>query len=43
MIFAFIVLSITVKGQSNYEIWTTFNVSGNISDKFKIALEGEDR
>lgn len=43
IIIAFIILSITVKAQTDWEIWTTFNVSGNISDKFKIALEGEDR
>lgn len=36
-------LSITVKAQSDYEIWATFNLNGNLSDKFKMALEGEDR
>ena len=29
--------------QSNWEVWTTFNASGNLSDKFKLILEGEDR
>ena len=36
-------MSITAKAQSNYEIWTTFNASGNLSDKLKITIEGEDR
>ena len=43
LLFFFFVISIATKAQSNYEIWTTFNASGNLSNKFKIALEGEDR
>lgn len=43
LIICLIMLSIIVKAQSDYKIWTTFNVSGNLSDKFKLVLEGEDR
>ena len=35
--------SITTFAQNNWETWLTFNVSGNISEKFKLILEGEDR
>lgn len=31
-----------IKAQ-NFENWNTLNISGNINDKFKIVLEGEQR
>jgi len=40
---AFLVSSLTVNAQSDWEIWTTFNASGNVSERFKMVLEGEDR
>ena len=43
ILIALLFLSLNVNAQNDWEIWTTFNVSGNISDKFKIILEGEDR
>ena len=39
----FLLFGSIVYAQSDYEIWTTFNASGNISENFKIMLEGEDR
>lgn len=43
LILSFILLGTIVNAQAEYEIWTTFNVKGNLSDRFKLALEGEDR
>ena len=43
MIVVFILTTIMVKAQNDWETWLTLNVSGNISERFKIILEGEDR
>ncbi len=43
VLLAFILISMGAKAQTDWEVWTTFNASGNISDRFKIILEGEDR
>lgn len=43
LLLAFICISAITYAQSDWEVWTTFNVSGNISEKFKLILEGEDR
>ena len=35
--------SLVTFAQTDYEIWITLNASGNISEKFKFVIEGEDR
>ncbi len=29
--------------QTDWEVWTTFNASGNVAEKLKFTIEGEDR
>ena len=36
-------MGIAAKAQTDWELWNTINISGKLSDKFKVGLEGEDR
>ena len=43
LLFGMLLLTITTYAQNDWESWLTLNISGNISERFKVILEGEDR